>query len=366
MLEITKDVLRIAETFDRIVTLDVSGRGSIPLLYRASRKKMGKPLALTAADGLVKNVKRGDLVFFLTGFLVRSQFSPEIAESDGPPGVAVLARTIYKVLGGVPIIFIEDSIAKKMAAVMEAAGFFMVPMEKASEVAKPSPRASQAAVIQTFPVDAPDPLAIAKKYIDQLSPAAVISVERGGPNKHGKSHNAQGMDVSRYHARADLLLKYAYEKNNGPLTISVGDGGNEVGMGTIAEDLIKWLPYGAECQCPCKGGIIPETKTDILISASVSNWGANAIAAALSLLGQDSEAAPNADLEKRIIKRCAEVGFIDGPTGKVADMVDGMPEAVSASIAGLLEQAVVQGLKGLTGKRLWIIPDYEESEGSGL
>lgn len=362
MLEITKDILRIGETFDRIVTIDVAGRGSIPLLYRAARGKMGKPLALTAAEGLVKNVKRGDLVFFLTGFLVRSQFSPEIAESDGPPGIAQLARTIHKTLGGVPIVFIEDSIAKKMAGVMEAAGFFIVPIEKASEVAKPSPRASQAAIIQTFPVGVPDPFSIAKEYIDQLSPAAVISVERGGPNVLGKIHNSQGMDASPSHARTDLLLKYAYEKNNGPLTISVGDGGNEVGMGTIAEDLIKWLPYGVECQCPCKGGIIPETITDILVSASVSNWGASAIAAALSLLAQDPEAAPNADLEERIIKRCAEVGFIDGPTGKVGDMVDGMPGSVSASIARLLEQTVIQGLKGLSGTRLWKMPEYEDSE----
>jgi hypothetical protein len=362
MLEITPDVIRIAETLDHIMTIDVVSRGSIPLLYRAARGKLRKPLALTAAEELAMTVKRGDLVFFLTGFLVRTQFSPEIAESDGPPGVALLARTIYKVLGGIPVVLIEDSIAKRMSAVMEAAGFFMVPIEKANEVAKPSPRVSQGAIVQSFPLDVADPLSVAKTWIEKCSPAAVISVERGGPNALGKTHNAQGMDLSHYHARTDLLLKYAYEKDGGPLTISVGDGGNEVGMGNIAEDLRKWLPYGTECQCPCKRGIIPETRTDILVASSVSNWGAYAIAAALALLGQDSEAAPNAELEEKTVRRGAEVGFIDSPTGKTDAWVDGMPGAINSSIARLLEQTVIHGLKALSGTRLWKVQEYRDQD----
>jgi hypothetical protein len=56
-IEITKDILHIAETFDHIMTTDVTGRGSIPLLYSAARKKTGKPLALSAAAELVNRVK---------------------------------------------------------------------------------------------------------------------------------------------------------------------------------------------------------------------------------------------------------------------------------------------------------------------
>jgi hypothetical protein len=333
-VELTKDLLRIGETFDHIMTTDVTGRGSISLLYRAARSKIGNPLALTAAKGLADRVKRGDFVFFLTGFLVRSQFSPEIAESDGPPGVAVLARSIYKILGGIPVVVVEDSIAQKVASIMEAAGFFIVPAEKASEVAKPSPRASQSAVIMTFPSDSPNPLSVATQYLEQFKPSAIVSVERGGPND---------------------------EKSEGPLTIAVGDGGNEVGMGTIADELAKWLPFGTKCQCPCKGGIIPETKIDILVTASVSNWGAYAIAGALALLAQEPEAAPNADLEERLIRRCATVGFIDGPTGEVGELVDGMPGAVSVSVACLLNQTVIKGLSVLAGKGLWAIPEYKGS-----
>lgn len=360
-VELTKDLLRIGETFDHIMTTDVTGRGSISLLYNAARRKIDSPLALTAAKGLADRVKRGDFVFFLTGFLVRSQLSPEIAESDGPPGVAALARSIYKILGGIPVVVVEDSIAQKVASIMEAAGFFIVPADKASEAAKPSPRASQAAVIMTFPNDSPDPLSVAIQFLEQFKPSAIVSVERGGANAHGVIHSSQGMDVSNYHARTDLLVKYAYEESEGPLTIAVGDGGNEVGMGTIAEELAKWLPYGTECQCPCKGGIIPETKTDILVTASVSNWGAYAIAGALALLAQEPEAGPNPDLEERMIRRCATVGFIDGPTGEVGELVDGMPGAVSASVACLINQTVIKGLNVLAGKGLWAIPEYKGS-----
>ncbi|MFX0197567.1 MAG: glutamate cyclase domain-containing protein, partial [Candidatus Hodarchaeota archaeon] len=91
-MEITRDLLNIAETLDRIMTTDVAGRGSISLMYDAARKKTGEPLALTAAKALADKVKRGDFVFILTGFLVRTQFTAEAAETDGPPGAAILAR----------------------------------------------------------------------------------------------------------------------------------------------------------------------------------------------------------------------------------------------------------------------------------
>jgi hypothetical protein len=248
---------------------------------------------------------------------------------------------------------------------MQAAGFFILSADKAPDLAKPSPRASQAAVVETFPVDSKDPGSVAADLLKRFNPSAVITVERGGPNVHGIIHNSQGMNVSAYHARTDLVFKRAYEDKDGPVTISVGDGGNEVGMGSIADELMKWLPYGTECQCPCKGGIIPETKADILVTSSVSNWGASAIAAAMALLAKEPEVGPNADLEERMIRRCAEVGFIDGPTGKVEQVVDGMPWTVSSSVCCLLEQAVIHGLKILSGKVLWKRPEYDpETKGT--
>jgi hypothetical protein len=358
---LSTDLMRLSETIDHIMTTDVPGRGSSHLLYKAARRAIGQPLAMTAAKALADNVSRGDFVFFITGFLVRTQFSPEIAETDGPPGIATLARAIHRLLGGIPVIIVEDSIATRVGRVLEAAGFFMVPAEKAPEAAKPSLRPSQAAVIQTFPVETSHPAREAVRLIERFSPKAVVSVERGGPNAKGVIHSSQGLDATACHARIDLLFKTASEIDKGPLTIAVGDGGNEVGMGTIAEDLRQWLPYGRKCQCPCEGGIIPETRADILVPASVSNWGASAIAAALALLVKDAGAGPNPDLERRLIRRCADVGFIDS-TGRIEEAVDSMPAEVSESIACLLEQSVICGIQILSGKRFWKTPDLEERD----
>ena len=45
-----EDAQRIAfgEAIDRLITVDVGGRGAIPILYGAARARQGRPLALTA------------------------------------------------------------------------------------------------------------------------------------------------------------------------------------------------------------------------------------------------------------------------------------------------------------------------------
>lgn len=344
-----EELTRMGEVFDHIITTDVSGRGSISKLYAAARKKVGGPLALTAAEALSAKVDRGDFVFFLTGFMLRPQFSAEIAESDGPAGTALLARAIYKARGGIPVVFVEETIASSMAAVLRAAGFVLVPPEKAKESAVPSRRPTQAAVLEIFPVDHPDPQAVASQYLQQYAPAAVISCERAGPNARGVIHNAQGKDVSVNHARTDLLMKLSYEQEKGALTIGIGDGGNEIGMGSIAKELASFLPYGSKCDCPCQGGIIPESEVDVLVAASVSNWGASAIAAVLGLLNNVPDAAPSSEMETRLIRSSLQAGFIDGPTGTVEERVDGMDLPVHASIATLLDQAMRFAMK----KSLW-------------
>lgn len=352
-MKISNDVLQIAETFDKIMTLDICGRGIISRLYDSARKKTKYPLAFLAANKLFNKVKRGDFVFFLTGMLVRGHLTSEVAESDGPPGVAILARAIYKTLGGIPVIIIEKSLAKKMEEVMKAVGFFSIPFAKSKGVTEESIRPSQVTIIQSFPVGSENPLLVAEELLKKYVPSAIISVERTGANLQGKMHNAQGKDITQNHARTDLLVKLAFAKKVELLTIGVGDGGNEIGMGTIADDLIKWLPYGSHCQCPCKGGIIPETKVDVLVTSTVSNWGAYAIATSLAFLEKMPEAAPNSELEEKIIRRCTDLGFIDSPTGRVIESVDNIPMSIHASIANLFEYSMMSGLNKLKGKGSW-------------
>ena len=62
-------------------------------------------------------------------------------------------------------------------------------------------------------------------------------------------------------------------------TIGIGDGGNEIGMGTVPwEELVRRLPRKEASAIPCR------IATDWNIIAGTSNWGAFALAAAVALL----------------------------------------------------------------------------------
>ena len=66
------------------------------------------------------------------------------------------------------------------------------------------------------------------------------------------------------------LLDHASRRRT--VTIGIGDGGNEIGMGKIPhETIVKNIPNGDLIHC--------RVPTDHLIVAGVSNWGAYALAA---------------------------------------------------------------------------------------
>jgi hypothetical protein len=345
------NIAAACQMLDEIMTLDLSLRGAIKKLYNAAYEKEKKPLTLAAAEKLIEAVKPGDVVFFLTGLLVRSAFTPDIGESDGPAGIAVLVNTMQKALGITPVLVADDSLVEPLSKVLSSGGFSRIPMQNLIEAAAPSKRPTRAFGVVTMPSDPAEAEKAAKGLLEQYKPAAIISCERGGPNIHGIFHNAQGKDISNYHCRADILFKLGYEKNGNPVTIGIGDGGNEVGMGSIADNLRSWLPYGDKCQCPCGGGVIPETKCDVLIASTVSNWGASALAAAIALLTGRNDALSTSDYHKRIIQASARAGFIDSPTGEVYERIDGMEMPVHLAISEAMCQVVNTVLSG--SDKLW-------------
>ena len=142
----------------------------------------------------------------------------------------------------------------------------------------------------------------------------------------GTYHNMLGQDYSEGRARIDYLVEEA-GKRHIP-TIGIGDGGNEIGMGAIAEAVHKHVPHG-EILCA-------RTATDVLLPAGVSNWGCYAIQAALAILTGRAELAHTAALEKHLIEAAAAAGLVDGNTGKGEATVDGMPVEVHMGIGQLL------------------------------
>lgn len=96
-------------------------------------------------------------------------------------------------------------------------------------------------------------------------------------------------------------------RQRGVLTIGVGDPGNEIGMGAIADTVKRLLPYGAECQCSCAGGVADATEVDVVVPGTCSNWGAygQPLSPAAPITGMvsrlESAATPQRQREKKIV-----------------------------------------------------------------
>ena len=146
------------------------------------------------------------------------------------------------------------------------------------------------------------------------------------------------------------------------LSIGIGDGGNEVGMGKVIEKIRQSQSIAHSNDIGCT------VATDYLIVASVSDWGAYALSAAIAVMScvsgdssslisrhvwvdeNETVAAPShgaicctkkdaimscllsgADLEN-MCTVLIEAGARDGLTGQPLMMVDGMPLSVSIGI----------------------------------
>jgi hypothetical protein len=335
-------ILDLAEDIDRLITLDINRRGVISVLYQAAREKLGEPVVLAAARSLNKSVAPGNVVLIATGWPDRPWITPDIGELDGPPGAALLARSLHRALGAVTIFLIEEELQGAMKAAARGAGFALLSPEQALEACH-SLAPLHAASVLSFPKDPSEAAAESRRLISRLSPKAIISVEKGSANEKGIIHNARGMDTTACMAKVDELVKVAAQSN--VLTIGIGDGGNEIGMGLIAETVRAHVPYGKRCACPCQVGLAPALPTDILVPASVSNWGAYGIAACLAVLRGQSEILHDEATEQRTLREAADAGLIDGNTGYVDPGADGLPVAVHAAIITLLNQLVSNALR---------------------
>jgi len=120
----------------------------------------------------------------------------------------------------------------------------------------------------------------------------------------GRYYNMRGTDISNQAPRFEDAIGTSCE-------LAIGDGGNEFGMGAAPSAFFqKW------------GVIAPVTKAGILIPASVSNFGAYAVVAELSVLcGRDLLPASPGHI--RMIEDMVDRGAVCGFTGKLIPQVDG-------------------------------------------
>lgn len=333
---------KLANAVDALITLDISARGAIGVLYEGARSKYQKPLTYLAAKALKERVAQEKYVILGTGLPVRGWISPYISETDGPSGTATLARALYVGLKAWPMILCEETQLPGVRAAARGAGMMILTPEEMKK-SRGSPLAVPGCVVQTFPTDEKQAKSETTRILNEFDPSAIISIERIGRNVKGVWHNMKGLDVSRMVAKFDYLFEAA--KECGIFTMGMGDGGNELGMGAIKETIRKHIPYGAECQCPCKSGMAAEFEPDLGLTATVSNWGAWGVEAMLAAMLGKLDVLHTGNLEMRALNAACDAGCVDGITGFAQPLEDSVPGETCASMVEILRVMVGKALK---------------------
>src|SRR5438270_4017836 len=229
----------LVDEIERLIHVDVGRR--VTALFEAAKGGLRSAASALAAAPSAR-------IGLITGFYVPLG-SPPAAETDGPVGAALLAKGLAEV--GLSCRLATDEPCRAACAA-----------------------ALTGAVLSRVPVD----VATVPAMVDTWRRVGIthaISIERCGRSADGAPRNMRGLDISSYTAPLDELF------TAGPWeTIAVGDGGKEIGMGSLPRELIaKHVDHGETIACA--------TPARHLIVAGVSNWGAYALLGALAALRPD-------------------------------------------------------------------------------
>lgn len=234
-----------------------------------------------------RSLLEGTTVFITTGFYIRYTGR---GETDGPPGAIALARAL-------------DKLGKEV--VMVADGPNVPLLRGALDAVGPD------IPLVLFPKSASSSYAV--DLLEKYKPTHVIALERVGPARDGKYYNMRGEDISCGVAPMDMLFTQAAKR--GITTIGIGDGGNEIGMGKVFNNVVDSVHCGREIAC-----VIP---TDYLIVGGVSNWAGHGLCACLSILS-GKNLMIDEDTERRLMKVLVESGAVDGCTLQPTETVDSL------------------------------------------
>ena len=164
-------------------------------------------------------VATGHPIFILTGFFIPEAHAPE---TDGLIGAAAIGNALARI--GKQVRFFTDPHT----------------VDILRSIVPEFP-------IDSFPVMDPEPSEIlATRILREFNPGAVIAIERPGPDETGRYLTMRHVDITPWTARLEYLFQ-------APLTIGIGDGGNELGLGSIRPLLPDHLEdaldqFGMSCE----------------------------------------------------------------------------------------------------------------------
>jgi hypothetical protein len=314
-VDITKAALEPFENIDRIITVEMRPpslpQGYVPRLYAAARGT-GGPLVHRVGAALA--ALEPGRVAIVTGVFAPPYLA--IGEMDGPIGATVLGAALSRLGHEVEIVVepVQVPALRALCAEAQAPGVSVL----GSDEALGGDAASYAATL-----------------------AAAISIEKLSLNREGIRHSVLGSRLDAMDPDIDRI--FTELRRLGRPTFGIGDGGNEIGFGGMAEAVRQILGTAADCDCGCGSGIIAGTATDHVLPCAISNVGAYALTAALALHLGRPDLAPEAEVISALLLRGAEQGLLDGGTLDPTFLGDdGVPATAICAIVTLLSTIVEQ------------------------
>ncbi|EGW10221.1 UPF0317 protein C14orf159-like, mitochondrial [Cricetulus griseus] len=300
---------------ESIIGIDPGNRGIGHLL--------GKDELLRAALSL----SHAHSVLVTTGFPTHFNHEPP-EETDGPPGAIALAAFL-QALGKETSMVVDQRALNLHTKLVEDAvkqGVLKTPIPLLTYQGK----------------SVEDAQAFLCKDGDPKSPRFdhLVAIERAGRAADGNYYNARKMNIKHLVDPIDDIF-LAAQKIPGISSTGVGDGGNELGMGTVKEAVKKYIRNGEVIAC--------DVEADFAVIAGVSNWGGYALACALYILN-------SCDIHERYLRRAV------GPSRVAVEQswTQALPSvAKEEKMLGILVQNQVRsGVSGIVGMEVDGLPFY--------
>ncbi|HKZ06249.1 MAG TPA: DUF4392 domain-containing protein, partial [Methylomirabilota bacterium] len=259
---------------------------------------------------------RGRRALITTGFAV----GPGLPETDGPPGAASLGRALRRL--GLDVLYVTDAVT-------------VPPLEATLKVL------GEPADIVTFHGGPARAMETARRLLAEHAPSHLVAVERPGRNRAGDYLSMRAESVREWNGPLDALFLASGGRGRRPVTIGVGDGGNEIGMGNVRTRVARVSDKARR--------FVSVVRVDHLVVAGTSNWGAYGVVAELSrLAGRDL--LHSSEEEHAMVVACVQAGAVDGVTRQAEPTVDRLPSGAHTGILELLRVAATAGSSGVTQK----------------
>jgi D-glutamate cyclase len=344
-------------TLEAILARDPGGRGVAS--YRRQDHLLASGQLEAAARSLADG---GQHVAIVTGFCVAGG-ATLVAETDGPPGALYLARALTAL--GCDVTLISDWIALPLLALgcshwnLERVALREFPFASTGHVEAwindflepPHSTSTRERSDSHFddrsshefrdPLQSPRPFRPLTHLlaIERAGPSHTLAslvaqprvgaapaelFEREVPQEHrDHCHNMRGELIDAWTAPAHRIFEAVGARALPIETIGLADGGNEIGAGAIAWEILR----EAISQGPA-GRVACRTSTDHLLLAGVSNWAAYALAVSVAALcgRRDLVALWDTGSQRLLIETLVhEGGAVDGLTRLRQPTVDGLP-----------------------------------------